>query len=181
MFEECLKNDRECIVMKALNFVFLMITGFENVGEWFKTKMDASNHGNSTQFGVYEDTVKGLEDQNRASSASNPVYSLAKAIPPDYELLSQASTLNDPVTTETQNSETLKSSGYEELGAAGPQNPKGYEFVDAIQAGPHEYELVSEIAQTREKKVAPYEGLIKGQYINVLNLRSQFVIFTHLK
>lgn len=131
---------------------------------------------------MYEDPVNGLENQNRASSASNPVYSLAKPIPPDYELLSHASTLNDPVATETQNSETLKSSGYEELGAVGPQNPKGYEFVDAIQAGPHEYELVSEIAQTREKKVAPYEGLIKGQYINVLDLhvRSRFVIFTHL-
>lgn len=144
--------------------------------------MDASNGGDSAQFEVYEDPVNGLENHNRASSASNPVYSLAKPIPPDYELLSHASTLNDPVATETQNSETLKSSGYEELGAVGPQNPKGYEFVDAIQAGPHEYELVSEIAQTREKKVAPYEGLIKGQYINVLDLhvRSRFVIFTHL-
>lgn len=141
--------------------------------------MDASNGGDSAQFEVYEDPVNGLENQN-ASSASNPVYSLAKPIPPDYELLSHASTLNDPVATETQNSETLKSSGYEALGAVGPQNPKGYEFVDAIQAGPHEYELVSEIAQTREKKVAPYEGLIKGQYINVLDLRSRFVIFTHL-
>ncbi|XP_052704037.1 uncharacterized protein LOC128180186 [Crassostrea angulata] len=129
--------------------------------------MDASNGGDSAQFEVYEDPVNGLENQNRASSASNPVYSLAKPIPPDYELLSHASTLNDPVATETQNSETLKSSGYEELGAVGPQNPKGYEFVDAIQAGPHEYELVSEIAQTREKKVAPYEGLIKEYSFDV--------------
>ena len=115
----------------------------------------------STDIPEYEDPGKSHGNQRNASLVSNPVYSLAKPLP-DYELLSEASTVTSGETVAME-AGSIKTSGYEELGTvSGTPSQKGYEFVDAIQEGPHEYEMVSEIAKSKEKKRTPYEGLIKG-------------------
>ena len=124
-----------------------------------EAKMDRPEK-DSTDIPEYEDPVKGHGNQRNALT-SNPVYSLAKPLP-DYELLSEASTVTSGETVAME-AGSIKTSGYEELGTvSGTPSQKGYEFVDAIQEGPHEYEMVSEIAKSKEKKRTPYEGLIKG-------------------
>ena len=124
-----------------------------------EAKMDRPEK-DSTDIQEYEDPGKGHGNQRNALT-SNPVYSLAKPLP-DYELLSEASTVTSGETVAME-AGSIKTSGYEELGTvSGTPSQKGYEFVDAIQEGPHEYEMVSEIAKSKEKKRTPYEGLIKG-------------------
>ncbi|XP_062617091.1 uncharacterized protein LOC134278810 [Saccostrea cucullata] len=107
----------------------------------------------------YEDPVAIPGPQDPVPMTTNPVYSLASA--PDYELLSNTSTTGESPIVNADHLETPGSAGYENFGIPGSGRKQSYDFVDAIQSGSHEYQLVSEIAQIKEKNVTSYEGLIK--------------------
>lgn len=116
----------------------------------------------NTQYTEYEDPAVDQKQKTRVSLATNPIYSIDGA--PNYEFLSNASTsVQDPDARETS-SERSGSVEYENFRNA-ENRKQGYEFVDAIQSGSHEYQLVSQIGQTNQEKAARYEGLIQGQYL----------------
>ncbi|XP_061178326.1 uncharacterized protein LOC133186961 [Saccostrea echinata] len=119
----------------------------------------------NTHSEEYEDPATIPDHQNPVPLTSNPVYSLASA--PDYELLSGISAADENPVAKTNHSETPGSAGYEDFGISGSGQKQSYDFVDAIQSGSHEYQLVSEIAQIKEKGATTYEGLIKEYSFDV--------------